>query len=55
MRKTYMIPAIGCFAVAAVIVIFGEGLRVVYSGGFFLLMGVIMLINARRGGRSKTA
>jgi hypothetical protein len=50
-----LIPAVACFAVAAVIVLFGEGLRVVYSGGFFLLMGIIMLINARRSGKSKTA
>ena len=55
MQRTSLIIAIVCLAVAAVIVIFGEGLRVIYSGGFFVLMGIVMLINARRWAKGKSA
>ena len=55
LQKTSLIVAILCFAVATVIVLFGEGLRVVYSGGFFVLMGIVMLVNSRRGWKNKSA
>lgn len=55
MRKSFLIPAIVSFAIAAAIVLFGEGLRVLYSGAFFLLIGVILLVNGRRGANRKTA
>jgi hypothetical protein len=54
MHKFSVIAAVVCFALTAVIILYGEGLRVVYSGGFFALMGIVMLVNARRWKRGKT-
>ena len=51
-RKTtrffILATAIASLLFAAVILVWGEGLRRWYSGGFFALIGIIMLINARR-------
>ena len=55
MQRFSLMAAIVCFAIAAVIIVSGEGLRVVYSGGFFLLLGIALLVNARRGVKRKTA
>jgi hypothetical protein len=40
--------AIACFVVALLIFLFGSGLKVIYSGGFFILLGIILLLNAKR-------
>jgi hypothetical protein len=48
MHRISLAIAFLCFAVAVVIIIFAEGLRVYYSGGLFIVLGVVSLINARR-------
>jgi hypothetical protein len=48
MSKTAIVLGILCLVLAAVILVFADGLRRWYSGGFFALMGVVMLVNARR-------
>jgi peptidoglycan/LPS O-acetylase OafA/YrhL len=49
MRTSNTILATACFILAIVIFVFAEGLRVVYSGGFFVLLGVVLLLSGRRG------
>jgi hypothetical protein len=49
MRKTSLLSAVACFAVAAVILVFADGARRVYAGAFFLMLGVVVLVNAKRG------
>lgn len=50
MRIKSILPGIVCLALAVVIFIFAEGNRRFYSGIFFALLGVILAMNARRGG-----
>jgi putative Ca2+/H+ antiporter (TMEM165/GDT1 family) len=47
-RTTPLIFAIVSFILAAVIFIFADGARRWYSGGFFLIIGVALLLNAKR-------
>jgi hypothetical protein len=49
LRKTPLIFAVISFALAALIFVFGTGARRVYSGVFFVILGAIMVANARRG------
>ena len=49
MRKIPLILGIISFVLAAIIFIFGTGARRVYSGAFFVILGVIMVANAKRG------
>lgn len=49
MRKSPPILAIVCFLIAIIIFVFAEGARRIYSGGFFVFLGVMLLVNARRG------
>ena len=48
MRVKLMLPGLVCLALAAVIFIFADGHRRLYSGGFFAILGVVLLLNARR-------
>jgi len=46
MNKKYLIIGIICFIIALMIIIFGSGLRVVYSSALFILFGIILTLNA---------
>jgi hypothetical protein len=48
MKTTALILGIVFLIIAALIYIFGTGLRVVYSGGFFTVVGVLAIIYSRR-------
>jgi hypothetical protein len=48
MRRLKLIPGLVSIILAGIIFIFGSGLKVFYSGGFFLLLGIILLLNARK-------
>jgi hypothetical protein len=49
LRKAPLFFAIICFVLAAVIFAFGAGARRVYSGLFFVILGVVLVANAKRG------
>jgi len=49
MSKTQLAIGVICLVLAAVIFVFAEGARRIYSGGFFTVIGVVMLLNARWG------
>ena len=44
MNKIHMIIGMGCLLVALAIIIFGSGLRVLYSGVFFVLLGIFIFV-----------
>lgn len=44
-----MMPAIACFAIAVLILVFAEGNRRIYSGLFFAVLGFVLLRSVRRG------
>ena len=48
MRKALFIPGIFSLVVAVIIFVFGTGLRVLYSGAFFIMLGILLIIRARR-------
>jgi hypothetical protein len=48
MQKAQLFFGIICFALAVIIFAFAGGLRRIYSGVFFLIIGLIMVVNARR-------
>ena len=48
MKTAALILGIAFLVIAALIYIFGTGLRVVYSGGFFTVVGVLAIIYSRR-------
>jgi hypothetical protein len=48
MKKSRLIIGIACFVLAAVIFVFAEGGRRLYSGIFFIILGVGMVAGARR-------
>jgi hypothetical protein len=48
MKKPELFIALIWFVIALIIFIFGSGLRVIYSGGFFIMLGIVTLISARR-------
>jgi len=48
MRKLPLVLAMASFVLSLVIFIFAEGARSIYSGAFFALIGVVLLLNARR-------
>lgn len=56
MSKTQLVIGVICLALAAVIFVFAEGARRIYSGAFFTVIGVVMLLNAKwgRSGANKT-
>jgi hypothetical protein len=49
MNKTQLVIGVVCLALAAVIFVFAEGARRIYSGGFFTIIGVVTLLNAKWG------
>lgn len=51
MQKTFLILGIFSFFIAAVIFLFADGLRRWYSGIFFVMMGVVLIANAKRLGK----
>ncbi len=48
MRKAPMILGIVFLVLAVAVFLFGTGMRVLYSGGFFVLLGIVLLLNAKR-------
>ena len=48
MRKSLLIPGILSLVVAVIIFVFGAGLRVLYSGAFFIMLGILLILRARR-------
>ena len=48
MRKLPLILAIVSFILAIAVFIYAGGARSIYSGLFFVVMGVVLLANARR-------
>jgi len=51
LQKTFLIFGIFSFFIAAVIFVFGDGLRRWYSGIFFVILGVALIANAKRPGK----
>lgn len=49
MKKISLVAGIACFVLALIIFIFASGLRRFYSGLFFVVIGVVMVWNARGG------
>jgi hypothetical protein len=44
--KLYLLIAIIFFILSVIILVFADGLRRWYSGGFFLIMGVVVISKA---------
>ena len=51
MKKVPLIFALVSFLLAALIFTSAEGSRALYSGLFFVVIGVVLLVNARRKAR----
>ena len=49
LRKTHLIFAVISFILATFIFVFGTGASRVYSGVFFVLLGITILAKAKRG------
>ncbi|MEE4311543.1 MAG: hypothetical protein V2J62_06705 [candidate division KSB1 bacterium] len=49
MNKTQLIIGIISLLIAIMIIIFGNGLRVIYSSALFIFLGVLMIFRAARG------
>lgn len=49
LKRIPLVAGIACFVIALITFIFASGLRRVYSGLFFVMIGVVMIRNARRG------
>lgn len=52
MKTTGLWLGIICLGLAVAVFVFAEGLRRWYSGGFFAVMGIVMLVNAYRWHRT---
>ena len=48
MKRFPLVMGLACLALAIVIFIFADGLRRFYSGGFFLVMAIVLLRASRR-------
>ena len=48
LQKKPLILGIICLVVAAGIFVFADGARRIYSGGFFALLGLVLVASARR-------
>ena len=44
---TTLVLGIACLVLAVVILVFADGARRWYSGAFFAVLGVVLLLNAR--------
>jgi len=53
LRKTPLFLGIISFVLAVVIFLFGKGARRMYSGIFFVIIGVAIMANARRGAQKR--
>ena len=49
MRKLPLVLGLMCVAIAAIVFVFADGARRVYSGIFFLMLGGVMLAESWRG------
>ncbi len=54
MRKLPLVLGLICLAIAAVIFVFAEGARRIYSGVFFLMLAVAILADYWRGKRDSS-
>lgn len=52
LQKTYLILGIFSIFIAAIIFVFGDGLRRWYSGIFFVILGFVLIGNAKRLGKN---
>lgn len=52
MSRPALVTGILCIVVAAIVFVVADGARRWYSGGFFALLGAIMLVNAVRWRRT---
>ena len=48
MRRPPLVLAIVSFLLAIIVAVFSDGIRSIYSALFFVLIGVVSLVNARR-------
>ena len=48
LSKVTLVSAVVCIALAVTIIVYADGLRRWYSGGFFAIMGAAMLVSAMR-------
>ncbi len=48
MRKTPLVVGVSSLALAALIFVFADGARRIYAGIFFTMLGVVIVVNARR-------
>ena len=48
MQNLPLVLAFFSFLVAIIVLIFADGARSIYSGLFFIMLGVVLLLNARR-------
>ena len=53
MSKASLAVAVICFALAAVILVFADGFRRVYAGAFFVMLGVVTVLSAKRSARKQ--
>ena len=53
MNRIALAAGILCIGMAVVVFVFAEGLRRWYSGLFFAVLGVVMLLNAARWRRGE--
>ena len=49
MNRLNLILALLSFAVAVIIFLFADGARRWYSGAFFVVLGVVMLVSVKQG------
>ncbi|MFC1484330.1 hypothetical protein ACFL5M_00715 [Candidatus Neomarinimicrobiota bacterium] len=49
MKKTPLVLSLIGLILAIVIFVFADGLRRYYSGGFFLIMAIVLFISSRPG------
>ena len=52
MNKVTLFSGILCIVLALIVFVFADGLRRWYSGVFFAIIGVVMLLNALRWRRN---
>jgi hypothetical protein len=52
-RRLNLTLAIVSFILAIIVFVFAEGARSIYSGLFFVVVGVVLLANARRQGHAR--
>ena len=48
MKKSSLVFGLVCLALAIVIFVFADGLKRFYSGGFFLMIAVVIFLASRR-------